>query len=224
MLGEIGELVLTVTIDDPQAGTLAAVDRTIVLPPPDPDGAAAAAVMTVSGNFTAGGEVTYRLQVLNGGTADQGDNPGDELALALPPGLSPAFGSTASGGTLTIADDTFRWNGAVARESFVELGLRARIVGSDPGEEVCAQGTVFYDGNGDGANDKGDPTSLLEPGPEMGTPTCFVVAGSYDVPAAGTMGWIVMAALLAAYGLAFLRRGLTAESRRSDHGKRSARE
>jgi hypothetical protein len=224
MPGELGELVLTATIDDPQGGTLTAFDRTLVLPAPDLDGAAVAAVMTVTGKFNLGGEVVYRVQILNGGTEDQGDNPGEELTLTLPSELRSALGSTASGGELTIADDTFRWNGAVARKSFVELDLRARIVDAGPGEEICAQATVFYDGDGDGSNEEADPTSLLEPGPEMGTRTCFVVGiGSPDIPAAGTVGWAVLAVLLAALGLARLRGGFTPAGRRPNRAERPAR-
>ncbi len=133
------------------------------------------------------------------------------------------LGATASNGTVTTpAARVAQWNGDLAVDEQVEIKLHAQIVDAEPNDEICAQGNVFFDSDGDGVNDN---ARTLIPGPDqMGVDeTCFVVTGEHDIPAAGTLGWIVLAVLLAAIGLAQLRGGLTPGGRCPGRGKRPAR-
>ena len=224
VVGPSGEIVATASVTDPDGFIVTATDTTIVVPSAVYTGATMAGTLTVSGSFFVVGVVTYRLLLLNGGPAVQQDDATAEFFATLPDELS-FVRATASAGTVTTpAGGIVEWNGAVQANGFVEIFLFARIVDAEPGDEICLQGTIFFDSDGDGVNDLEVPTFEPGPKPMPVEETCFEAIGPPDIPAAGTVGWAVLAVLLAALGLARLRGGFTPAGRRPNRAERPARE
>lgn len=221
--GPPGVIVATATVSDPDGFTYTATDTTFVVPPGIFLGATMAGTITVSGRFIVGGSVTYRILLFNRGPLAQDDNSFAELKVLLADELRFLNASATNGTVTTPAAHVVEWNGDLEEDDRVEIELRAQIVDAEPNDEICVQGKIFFDSNGDGVN---DIARTLIPGPDqMGVDeTCFVVTGEHDIPAAGTVGWILLAVLLAASGLARLRGALTPGGRCPGRGKRAARE
>lgn len=185
-------------VTDPNAGNDSATDTDTIA-----TGAALSATKTVAGTFAASGTVTYTIVLTNGGIGPQADAPGDELVDVLPATLA-LVGATASSGT-ALADvpaRTVRWNGAIAPGGSVTVTVTATVLVSAVGTTVSNQGSLSFDGNGDGAN---DATALTDdpalPGAQ--DPTAFAVAlASAVVPVLGPFGTALLALLVAAAGLA----------------------
>ena len=95
-----GSLVNTATVTAPAgvtdtaSGNNSATDTDSLSAAPAAD---LSATKTVSGSFTPGGAITYLLVLGNTGTADQADNPGDELTDVLPASLTLVSASATSG-------------------------------------------------------------------------------------------------------------------------------
>lgn len=113
-----------------------------------------AATKIVAGTFSPGGTVTYTIVITNTGTA-QGNNPGDEFVDNLPPQLFGASANASSGSVLVSGGffPTVTWNGAIAAGASVTITITATIASVNIGTTVSNQGTVNYDGDGNGTNE-----------------------------------------------------------------------
>lgn len=132
---------------------------------------------TVSGTFSEGATITYTVTLTNNGGAAQGDNPGDEFTDVLPASLT-LVNATASTGvaTATVGTNTVTWNGSLAPlGGSVTITITATINAGTGGTTISNQGSISYDGNGDGTN---EGTSLTDdPGTAPANdPTSFAVA------------------------------------------------
>ncbi len=154
----------------------AGVSRGVITPP------AVSGTKTVSGTFTAGGAITYTVVITNSGGLAQGDNPGAEFTDVLPPSLTLVNATATSGNpTAAVATNTVTWDGGLAAGASVTITINATInAGTAPGTTISNQGTILYDGNGDGSNETtavtDDPAT-----PASGDPTSFQVAGPTPV-------------------------------------------
>ena len=193
---------------EPDSNDNSATALTDVAPPPAP---ALAVSKTASGDFTAGGAVTYTLVVTNTGTGAQPDNPGDELTDVLPPELVLVSATATSGmAVATVATGTVTWNGAVAEGGSVTITIEALIRPEvAPGTTVENQASFLFDADGDGTNEAGGVSD--DPG-EAGSadPTSFVVAGGgptlAEIPTLGSWGALALALMLALAGGVWLAR------------------
>lgn len=126
---------------------------------------------TVSGSFAELGAVAYTVTLTNSGAAVQGDNPGDEFSDTLPPSLT-LVSANASSGTATTAGSTVHWNGSISAGGSVTVTIAATVNVGTAGQFISNQGTVTFDGNGDGLNE----TDVLTDDPGVGgasDPTVF---------------------------------------------------
>lgn len=162
------------------------------------------------GTVQPGEEIRYEIVIRNLGCADLEDNPGHEFTDTLPAGLSATGFATASSGTIVVNGDQIVWDGAIPAGGEVILVFRTRV-DADVEEltEICNQGFVRWDSNGDGTNDSVEPTDDPDT-PEDDDPSCFTVeiapgppllSGMIDAPALSEWGLILLSNLLA---LAFL--------------------
>ena len=132
---------------------------------------------TVSGTFTPGGPITYAIVISNAGGGVQPDAAGsDELVDVLPAALTLVSATATSGAaTATPATRTVVWNGAIASGGSVTVTVHAAIgAATSVGSVVSNQGTVRYDGDGNGTNESSVPTD--DPGkPGTSDATAFTV-------------------------------------------------
>jgi uncharacterized repeat protein (TIGR01451 family) len=132
---------------------------------------------TVAGTFTPGSPITYAIVISNAGGGVQPDAAGsDELVDVLPAALT-LVSATATAGTATAtpATRTVVWNGTIASGGSVTVTVHAAIgAATSVGTVVSNQGTVRYDGDGDGTNESSVPTD--DPGkPGTSDATAFTV-------------------------------------------------
>ncbi len=202
-----GSLVNTATVsaasNDPNSANNSATATTPVAAP-----ASVAATKVVSGDFAPGGTIVYTLVLSNAGPGDQPDNPGDELVDTLPSGLVLA-GATASSGTATanLGLNQVTWNGGIPAGGSVTVTIQATIPEAVAhGVTFSNQGTVAYDGDGDGTNETTAPTDDPAAG-GAGDPTEFqVLLGLVEIPTLEVTGAIFFALLLAGSAALRLRR------------------
>lgn len=160
---------------------------------------------TASGSFATGGEVVYTVVLTENGPGGQHDNPGDELSDTLPPELT-LVSATADAGVVATAGNTVTWNGFIPADLSVTITIHA-IINAPEGAVVSNQGTILYDADGNGTNEATRLTDDPATNPP-GDATTFVVGGSVAaIPALGWRGLLGLAALLAALGALWLRRG-----------------
>jgi uncharacterized repeat protein (TIGR01451 family) len=127
---------------------------------------------TVSGNFGAGGTVTYTVTLTNSGTAIQADNAGHEFSETLPAQLTLVNVAATSGAAMS--GNTATWDGALAPlGGSITITITATINAGTDGQTVSAQGTIAYDADVNGTNEAtamtddpgtagaSDPTSFL---------------------------------------------------------------
>lgn len=131
---------------------------------------------TVSGTFSEGGTVTYTVTLTNNGGLTQGDNPGDEFTDILPSSLTLVSANASAGVTGTVAANTVTWNGTLAPlGGSVTITITATINAGTGGTTISNQGSISYDGNGDGTNEGAGLTD--DPGTAPANdPTSFAVA------------------------------------------------
>ncbi len=159
---------------DPVPGNNDATDVDDVLPP----GALVSAAKTVSGTFEAGGAISYNVVLTNGGSATQGDNPGDEFTDTLPATLS-AVSANATSGTAVAVGNTVTWNGSLAAGGSVTITIDATINAGTQGTVISNQGTVHYDADANGSNEASALTD--DPGqPGASDPTVLSVSSALD--------------------------------------------
>jgi uncharacterized repeat protein (TIGR01451 family) len=161
---------------------------------------------TVTGTFAPGGTVTYTITLNNTSGTAQSDNPGNEFIDVLPPTLVLVSASATSGTpTATIATNTVAWNGAIPAGGSVTVTITAQIADTAGGQTISNQGTVNFDGDGNGTNESSIMTD--DPGqPGAADPTTFQAASAAEIPTLGEIGLALMAALLAGGALLRLRR------------------
>lgn len=169
-----------------------------------------AATLTVAGQLTEGGEVSYTAILTNTGPRAQRDNPGEELFLRLPVELD-LIDVLASAGQQTAdrATRSITWNGSIPPGASVHLTIRAIIRPGTARKTVVTQGTVKFDVHGDGLNKALAPTDdPALPGPADAT--TFIVApggtNPVEIPALSTAAILVLISLLAAAAVTALRR------------------
>jgi hypothetical protein len=165
---------------DPNTGNNSATATTLVNAP-----ASLSATKTVTGAGVQGTNLTYTVIIRNAGPATQGDNPGDEFVDVLPVGLTLVSANATSGTAVaTVATRTVTWNGSLAANAQVTITIVATIdntVGT--GVTLNNQGTVNFDGDGNGTNEStaltdnpntatpNDPTGIVIGGPVVPVPT-----------------------------------------------------
>ncbi|HXT20050.1 MAG TPA: hypothetical protein VN923_04790 [Thermoanaerobaculia bacterium] len=163
---------------------------------------------SVAGTFQTGSIVTYTVVLHNSGRGPQHDNAGDEFTDVLPAGLTlldatgSAGAAVASGGTNTVT-----WNGSIAAGGLATITISATI-DAPSGAIVANEATVAFDADGNGSNETAQSTD----DPLTTTPgdaTRFLVRGQaiVNIPALDWRGLLALVALLAAAGVAWLRRG-----------------
>jgi uncharacterized repeat protein (TIGR01451 family) len=133
--------------------------------------------MTVSGTFTGGGSVTYTVVLTNSGTAVQGDNPGDEFTDVLPRNTLALVSASATSGTAVAfiqQIERVTWNGSIPAGGSVTVTIHATIRPTAVGATVSNQGTIAFDNDGNGTNERSVQTD--DPGKPGGAdPTTFTV-------------------------------------------------
>ena len=147
--------------------------------------AAVSATKTVAGTFDEAGNITYTVILTNNGTADQGDNAGNEFSDTLPAGLT-LVSAIASSGAAGTAGNTATWNGSIpAFGGSVTITITATVNAGTGGTQQCNQGVTAYDGDDNGTNEAAGVTD--DPGTmAAGDPTCFTVAGGSFVSVTAT--------------------------------------
>jgi len=176
---------------------------------------------TIDGEwYEPGSTVTFEVTIWNYGCDDQGDNSGHEFLDTLPDGLNATGYATATGGTITVDGDQVFWDGSIPAGGSVTLVFKARINSTaEDGSEICNQGIIYWDSDGDGTNDASEPTDNPGTGAED-DPTCLTVdiggeapplSGTIDAPTLSEWGAILLVILFVGAFLFMIRRkGLTA--------------
>ncbi|NOT57726.1 MAG: DUF11 domain-containing protein [Deltaproteobacteria bacterium] len=157
-----------------------------------PSGASLGATKAVSGNFNAGGTVTYAVEITNEGLAPQQNNAGAEFTDVLPAQLTLVSATATSGtATATVATNTVTWNGGLGIGASTTVTITATV--KTPlavGTVVSNQGQLMCDGNADGTNEPcgntDDPITFPSFGPGPSDPTIFLVGGGNRVTMSGT--------------------------------------
>jgi len=188
-------------VTDPNPANNSATDADTIAPPL---GSTLTGTKSVSGVFTRGSQVTYTITVTNAGPGAQADNPGDEFVDVLPAGLTLS-NATASAGTATTAGNTVRWNGGLAASGTVTITITA-LINANAAGQIVNQGTVFFDGDGNGTNDASATTD--DPGlPGNADGTGFIVLGT-NVPVPALDRWALLLLITSVLGFALAARRL----------------
>ena len=153
-----------------------------------------------------GTTATYTVILTNAGPGTQPDNPGAELTDVLPSGLALVSASASSGTAVaTLGTNTVTWNGSIPSGGSVTITINATILPAAAQTSVSNQGSISFDGNGDGTNES---TALTDDPAVAGSsnPTTFqALAASNAIPAVGVVGLILLGALQALLAWALLR-------------------
>jgi len=196
--GQVNTWSLVVT---PTAFTCSALAQTVVLQ----------ATKTVTGNFVAGGAITYTVVLKNTGTGVQADNPGNEFTDVLPATLTLVSANATSGTAVaTVGTNTVTWNGSLpALTGQVTITINATIKPTASGQTISNQGQTAFDADVNGTNESTGVTD--DPGTGTANdPTSLVVPPAIvNVPTLSTVGLAVLLFLLAGAGLFVLRRRRT---------------
>jgi uncharacterized repeat protein (TIGR01451 family) len=162
-----------------------------------------------------GDTIRFDVVLRNSGCADQRDNPGHEFTDTLPAGMTATGFATASRGTIAVNGNEIVWDGDVPSGGTVTLVFKARIDAEvEDLTDLCNQGYVRWDSDGDGTNESSDPTDDPDTG-AGNDPTCLLVqigdqppplSGTIDAPTLSEWGMIVLACLFAVAFLWSVRR------------------
>ena len=114
------------------------------------------------GDVECGDILQYTIVISNIGTANQNDNPGNEFEDYIPENTVYVSGSAYSEyGTISYnqPNNKIIWNGNVPAETSRTLKFKVTINQSLPnGQEISNQGTVYWDSDENGVNDKTELT------------------------------------------------------------------
>jgi len=117
------------------------------------------------GVISAGDTLRYNVKMLNNGTVDLPDLPGDEFTddLTSPPPIYTTYAGTMSiisgGGTVTDTGGQITWNGDLDIGVLVNITFDVIVnAGAVSGDVISNQGTVHYDSNNNGDIDETLPT------------------------------------------------------------------
>ncbi|MEP7010101.1 MAG: ELWxxDGT repeat protein [Acidobacteriota bacterium] len=147
-------------------------------------GAHLTATKQVSGQFVAGGLVTYTIVLTNTGLGAQLGNSGVQLEDPISPSLA-LQSVTASSGTIThaVPGPQINWSGEIPAGGQVTITMIFRVQPGTPPETVITnQATVHFDSDGDLVDDTNISTDDPgQPGGQDGT-TFRVGLGLYTVP------------------------------------------
>ncbi len=131
--------------------------------------------------------VLYTVVIENTGCADQGDNAGHEFVDDLPAGVTPTGAASASSGTTAITGNQVVWDGEIPAGGSVTITFEVKVDSDvEDGTDVCNQGVINWDADGDGTNDSQEPTD--DPTTQVeDDPTCFTVHEAIDPALVGTI-------------------------------------
>lgn len=168
-------------------------------------GASVSGLKIVSGDLWPGGLIIYQVILSNAGPGNQNDNPGDEFVDILPPEIDLTDASAISGVvTSDPASNTVIWNGPIPAYTSISIEISAVVGSVAPGMVVSNQGTIRFDGDGNGSNETqvgtDDPTL-----PGAADPTEFTVEQQQTIPTLGMTGLLIFAGMMAATGIALIR-------------------
>ena len=107
----------------------------------------------------------------------------------------------------TTGTNTVTWNGAIPAGGSVTITITATILPAAAGTTVSNQGTIAYDGDGNGTNESTAQTD--DPGVAgAANPTEIVVGrpGAPAIPTLSELGLLLLAMALAGLALALLKR------------------
>ena len=161
---------------------------------------------TVSGSFVPGGSITYTIVLSNTSGQTQLDNPGNEFIDVLPAQLHLVSASATSGTAVaTVATNTVTWNGSIPASGSVTITIQATVDAAVGGQSISNQGTINFDGDGNGTNESSVLTdSPSQPG--AADPTVFQPLTAAEIPTLGEIGLAALMALLAGFAVVRLRR------------------
>jgi len=165
------------------------------------------AVDTDGGTVQPGDTIRYEVTIWNYGCADLEDNPGHEFTDTLPAGIDPTGDVTETSGTAALDGDTIVWDGSIPTGGSVTIKYKVDVDWElEDGTQICNQGTVHWDSNGDGTNDAETLTDDPVTG-EENDPTCITIddsigmplplSGTIDAPTLSEWGMIVASCLFA---------------------------
>jgi hypothetical protein len=152
-----------------------------------------------------GDSVTLTLVALNGGPRDQGDNPGPELTYSVPAGLD-FVSASADSGTVSTAPPVVTWDGAIAAGGRVIVQVTATVSAGTAGTVLCSQATVFFDADGDGANESMVLSDDAER-PGVADACCIRVLTLEEIPVLSQAALALLALVLLLLGLHRMGRG-----------------
>ena len=144
------------------------------------------ATKTVSGQFVAGGLVTYTVVITNSGPAAQLRGPELQFEDVIPENLTYVSASTSSGFPVVVlgaTTTTVAWGVEIRAGEQQTITIRCRVkAGVPPETSIVNQATIHYDADADGTNDTDVPTDDPDH-PGAGDATTFRVGlGFYTVP------------------------------------------
>jgi hypothetical protein len=162
------------------------------------------AVLGTQGGNTEGQVVTYVLEVANLGPGALRDRASDEVTLPIPTQLVPVAGRSTTG-TVRLDPPTpseprwiAAWNGRLGPADFETIEIDAMILAGTGRTQAATQAVVKVP--------RADDVPSAPPGATEPGPTVFLILGPVEVPTVSAYGMALLAALLAAGALAFLRR------------------
>ena len=164
------------------------------------------AVDTDGGVVRPGDTIRYQVVIWNYGCADLEDNPGHEFTDALPAGITATGQITETSGKASLAGGVIVWDGSIPAGGSVTITYRVDIDDDlEIGTQICNQGVVHWDSDGNGSNDEetrtDDPTTDA-----AGDPTCVTLeepvgplplSGTIDAPTLSQWGMILSSCLFA---------------------------
>ncbi|MFC2079758.1 CARDB domain-containing protein [Candidatus Bipolaricaulota bacterium] len=112
------------------------------------------AVDTGGGVVQPGDTIRYEITIWNYGCEDLEDNPGHEFTDVLPTGMDPTGQVTETSGTAALDGDTIVWDGNIPSGEYVTIKYTVDLDSDlEIGDQICNQGTVHWDSDGNGTND-----------------------------------------------------------------------
>jgi len=193
-------------VSDPTPGNNSATDSDTI---PAAAGASVSGTKTApSGPYSVGSTITYTIVLSNTGSGAQADNPGNEFTDVLPSTL--ALVSASSPAVANVGTNTVTFNGAIPAGGSVTFTITATILPAASGMSVSNQGTISFDGDGNGTN---EATAQTDDPAAAGTanPTIVIVGGPVlptvpTIPTLSTLGLLLLSVILAGLALVILKR------------------